>query len=208
MSRSDIADRLAKIKSIGMFPPDIRIHELSAGGVSEYMEEWSAKGKENVARSVKETIGGRLVEIRQDALDNNVREELEDVLALYRAAIVSYILQSASLTGFPVKQDFSGYVLGSLENLFDTLKVDALVVVKGSDHISTGGRKTLGFIGALAGIYFLPGNAAMDLGLIDRSGAILWYKIVVNPYNNDFREPEGAAKNTAEMLSGFPGWKP
>ena len=208
MSRSDISSRLPGIHAIGMLSPDIRIYEFSAGGVREYKEDWSAKGKENVTKSLQESFGGRLIEIRQDALDNNVREELEEVLALYRSAIASYTAQSDAQNGFPVKRDFSEYVLGPLENLFTALKVDALVVVKGFDEISTGGRKALAVVGALAGVVLRPGITGLEFGVIDRGGAILWYRFEGSLYGNDFREPEGAAKITSETLTGYPGLKP
>lgn len=210
-SRSDLADRLYGIRSIGLIPPSVRIFEISAGGVREYKEDWSAKGKENLTKSLQDHFQEKLFVIKTDTLDNNVKADLDDVLALYRMVIGSYLLQFDSEQGFPVKQDFSEYVLGPLDNLFDALNVDALVIVKGVDEISTAGRKTMIAVGMLAAIALgtggvpHPGVAGMDIGFIDRSGAVLWYKLG-GLSGNDFRDPKGASKITEEILFDFPGF--
>ncbi|MBI5576412.1 MAG: hypothetical protein HY896_08615 [Deltaproteobacteria bacterium] len=208
LSRPDIADRLSGINTFGMIYPEIRIYEMSAGGVREYMDDWSAKGKENVAKFLKDAFGDRLAERRKEVLDNAVRDELEEVIALYEVAIASYFQQAAPINGFPEKRGFSAYELGPLDNLFASLGVDGLIVVKGVDVISTGGRKTLAVIGAMAGIGLPLGFTGMDIGFIDRSGGILWFNSKGSVVGNDFREPEEAAKITGETLSGFPGLKP
>ncbi len=208
MSRPDLSVRLSGIRTVGMVSPDIRIYEMSAGGVTEYKEDWSTKGKENVAKSLHDRFRGMLVEIRRDSLDNAVREELEDVHAVLEAAAGSYFVQSDAGNGFPVKRSPSDYVVGDLGRLFASLKVDALLVVEGRDAISTGGRKALATFGVLVGIALQPGVTVMNIGIVDRSGAILWYRSCSSVSGGDFRDPAGAAKLSDEVLSGFPGFKP
>ncbi len=208
LSHPEVAARLSNVKAIGLAPPDIRIYELSAGGVSEIKEDWSAKAKENVTRSLLERFPGKLVEVKKDALEKSVREDMDDVLALYKIVVGSYITHAEGPNAFPVKRDVSAYALGSLESLFAALKVDALLVVYGSDRISTGGRKALAVLGMVGGVVLAPGVTVMNVGLVDKSGSVLWFNSKGSVVGGDFREQEGAAKFTGETLSGFPGLPP
>lgn len=208
LSHPDLAARMSNVKAIGLVTPDVRIYELTAGGVSEIKEDWSARAKENVTRSLLERFPGKLVEVKKDALETSVREDMEDVLALYSIVVGSYIVHAEGPNAFPVKRDVSAYTLGSLEGLFAALKVDALLVVYGSDRISTGGRKALTVLGMVGGVLLTPGVTVMNIGLLDKSGSVLWYNSKGSVVGGDFREPEGAAKFTGETLTGFPGLPP
>lgn len=205
VTHAEMAARMETIKTIGLLPPEIRIYELSAGGISELKEDWTALGKENVTRAMVEKFGGRLIEIRMESLDNASRTELEEIRSLYRHVALSFLNHTEGPDAFPGKKERFDYSLGPMEKLLAELKVDALLFVGGVDRISTGGRKALAALGIIGGVVFLPGGTGLSIGLADGTGSILWYRFQGSAFGGDFREPEGAVKFTEGTLSGFPG---
>lgn len=204
-THKELAARMEKISTIGLLPPDIRVYEFSAGGVTELKEDWTAAGKANVARAISEALGARLVEIRVESLDNAVKAELEEVRNLYPYVEASFLAHVEGPDAFPGRKENFDYTLGPMEKLLADLKVDALLFVSGRERISTGGRKALATIGLLGGVVFMPGGTGMDVGLADGTGQILWYRFQGSAFGGGFREMEGAKAFTAETLSGFPG---
>lgn len=205
-THKELAARIEKMKTIGLLPPEIRIYELSAGGISELKEDWTALGKENVTRAMLEKFNGKLVEIPVDSLDNAVKAELEEVRQLYPYVEVSFLLHVDGPDAFPGKKENFDYTLGPMEKLLSALKVDALLFVSGRERVSTGGRKAVAALGLLGGVVFAPGGTGMDIGLADGTGQILWYRFQGSAFGGGFREMEGAKAFTAETLSGFPGF--
>lgn len=81
--------RSRDIKTAGLISPDIKIYELTAGGLRELKDDWCAKGKENVQRAVIECLREKPLEIKPISIDKEMEEEVEEIYALYRAVSAS-----------------------------------------------------------------------------------------------------------------------
>lgn len=204
--------RSKTIKTVGMFPPDIKIYQLTAGDVRELMDDWCAKGKENVTKSIVEGFKEKPIQLKSLTLDEESKEEIEDIVALYEAVSVSIYLHTYSPAFlFPEKQKNFDYSIGSVEEVLKKCKADALIFVYGSCEISTGGRQALMATGILltgvTGVYVGPraGITTISVALIDKSGSILWYSVKSDKgsWGYDLRNPESAEKLVKSILSDF-----
>lgn len=200
----DLPSHLASIHTVGLVPSEIQIYELSAGGVLERRDDWSAAGRANVTRGILGAFEERKIAVKSLQVGENRKEEMDDIKALYRAVVMSVLLHSDGPNAFPAEQQRFDFTLGPLEALLDEFGVDALVFVYGSDEISTGGRKTLAVLGLVGGVVLRPGISVLGIGLVDRSGKVLWFHSKASPGMVDFRDPESASKFTQELLSAFP----
>jgi hypothetical protein len=174
--------RSEKIKLLGLFPPDIKVIEFTAGGVQELRDDWSAQGKEKILSMLIEGLEKKGIQSEILSIGDDSKEEMEDILALYRAVsksidlhvygsyvspgIMSYFDYSMSKSIglyaygpyiFPEKKSNFNYSIGSIEKILKEYNSDALIIVYGKDEQSTKSRKVLqftsSFISALMGVY-------------------------------------------------------
>jgi hypothetical protein len=152
--------RALRIKTPGLIAPDVKVCELTAGGVREFRDDWGAAGKQNVAGALAECLDEQACRVKTCVAGKGIEEELEDIEALYRAVSQSIQTHTYGPHLFPEKQMNFVYSVGSIEDLLQRLEADALIFVYGYDEISTAGRKALTVlgvaIGAVTGVLVLP----------------------------------------------------
>jgi len=194
-----------------LIPPDIKIYELSAGGVEELIDEWSAKGKENVTKSIIDELSDKEVEIKTASLDEELKGELEEVQALYMAVHNSILLHTYNTNNlFPDKQKNFDYSIGPIDKILQKFNSDSLIFAYGYDQISTGGRKALMvlgmLLGAATGVYVAPsyGVTAVSVALVDSSGTVLWYNVNANAGSFDLRDEKSCRSLVKGLLRDFP----
>lgn len=104
-THQELEMRAKNIKTAGLAPPVTKIYELTAGGVRELKDDWSAHGKQNVTRTIIESFKGKPMEIKMLTIDKDIEEEIEDVRALYEAVSTSILQHTYGETSlFPEKQ--------------------------------------------------------------------------------------------------------
>lgn len=213
----DLTDRARQIKIIALARPDVKIYEVSAGGLHDLRDEWSEKGRENVAKALLAHFSGSSVEIRLLEPDGDTEQELKEVQALFEAVSTSIILHTYSAQNdaniFPHKVKNFDYSVGSLETLLRKSGADALLLLSGVDEVATGGKKALNVLGAVTGVAVgaLTGVAIMPrmegtvlrVALADRNGAILWYSIY--RAGSDLQDPNSSSDFVNDALTDFPG---
>lgn len=197
-----------------LIPPDIKVYELTAGGVQELRDDWCSTGKENALKLLIEAFKEKQIEIKMIPIDKDIEEELEDIQALYRAVSISILLHTYNQNFlFPEKQKNFDYSIGPIDKILHKYNADSLIFVYGSDEISTGGRKALTtagiIIGAFTGVVITPraGITALSVALVDPAGTILWYSIKGSQGEHDLRDYESTANLVKAILSDFPGLK-
>ena len=203
-------DRRARaVRVVGLLPPDIKIYELSAGGVTELRDEWSAAGRDAVVQGLTEVFTERGIAIKPLAIDKDQQRTVDDVTVLYRAVSSSIIEHTYKEHPFHTKLEHFEYSVGALDTLLQKSQADALVIVYGVDEISTNGRKALRGVGLVLGAVtgqpvVSSGMTALNIALVDRSGTVLWYKIAGDSGGFDLRDGKSAKSFVQRLVADFP----
>jgi hypothetical protein len=205
-------------RKVLLLPVEIRVHEVSAGGIAEKVDAWSATASSNAVRYVTHLAVGRgafeLVE--PPALSPEHKAQLDQHIALYEAVAGSAYLARASSVGvWRERASNFDYTLGpGLEPLAEHTGIDAAMIVIGSDYISTAGRKAamvMGvLVGALAGVAFVPqgGISFVSVGVVDmRTGNLLWFGTDQSSAT-DFRNERDLHDMLDRMFQTYPGLAP
>ena len=87
----DLDRRVKTVRVLSALPPDIKIYELTAGGVQDLRDDWSAAGRDAVFKGLTEVFHERGIAVRQLTVDNTMRAPVEDVTVLYRAVSSSIV---------------------------------------------------------------------------------------------------------------------
>ena len=208
-SHPDLTSRTKTVKVLGVLPPDIKIYELSAGGVTELRDDWSATGRETVLSGLADVLNERGVTLKSLTVGREMQAPVDDLTALYRA--VSYSIVEHTYKNFPfqTKLENFDYSVGSVDDLLKKYQSDAFLLVYGIDEISTTGRKALRGVGLVLGSVtgqpvLSQGTTALNVALVDRSGAILWYKIAGQDGGYDLRDPKSARAFVRRLVADFP----
>jgi hypothetical protein len=198
-----------------LLPIDIRVHEISAGGVVEKVDAWTAAANANANRSMHE-IGGqrKLFDLTETpALSASDKEVLDQHVALYE--LVANSADFSRSGPFQVwherARDFD-YTLGpGLKDLAGRSDMEAAVIVIGSDYISSAGRKATMALGVLAaaftGIAVIPqgGTAFVSVGVVElRTGNLLWFS-TNRSQGNDLREQAQVRSVLERLFDEYPG---
>jgi hypothetical protein len=211
---TDFDTVIQNIEAPGLMPPNVKIYELTAGGVQELRDDWSEQGQSNVLNAIEKGFADKNYQIISCEIPEDMEEEVEDILATYRAVSTSIQLHTyPGASQFPEKMKNFDYSLGSIESLLEPFDADAMIFVYGSDEISTGGRKALMavgiLVGAFTGVAVMPrsGITAVSIAIVDPSGRILWYSVKGSAGGQDLRKPESAASLVESILADFPSFE-
>lgn len=210
--RNGSAELLAA-RRILLAPPELRVFEVSAGGVPEPVKAWSDQALPGVIRSLKQELarspGTQFIE--PDGLDAADRATLDLHLAMFRR--VADQIAAVRDSHDPIWKERAGeleFLLGSgMQPLAERTGADAVLFVDGIDFISSTGRRIVFVLSTIlaGGIPVLPlGTAYMQAGLVDlRSGEVLWFGRDYRHARGDLREAETAGALTAGVFRHYPG---
>ena len=84
-ARPDLDARLPRIRSTALVALDVKEYEVSAGGVTELKEEWSAAARGAIRDALATELRSRQIELRVVDPDSDAREEIDDLRALSEA---------------------------------------------------------------------------------------------------------------------------
>lgn len=205
----DLSLTTRDMKTILLLEPNIKISQVSAGGVREQINEWSKLGIENVTQAMINHFNGTPIAIKVLKLDGpgNNSDEIKEILALNDAvswSIVTHTYNEQSL--FPTKKSRFEYSLGSLEAFLKKSGADALLMIRGEDEIATTGKIALNALSVLGGGTGRLERTYMWASLAGKNGDILWFNIKVHGLGSDLRNRESAAGFVADTFDGFPGF--
>jgi len=173
-------------KKVLLLPTDVRVHEISMGGVVEKVDSWSEEASGHVLQDLRQRTGAAGVFELADppALSDEERALLDQHAALYEAVAGSAFLARASpIAAWRARGQEFDYTLGpGLKELAEKTGLDAALIVIGTDHISSAGRKAAMVMGtvlaAALGVVVVPqgGVAFLSAGVVDlRTGDLLWF---------------------------------
>ena len=201
-----------------LLPADIRVHEISAGGVVEKVDDWTISASNHAMKSVREIAGSKsLFEPKEvPALAEAEKHVLDQHLALYELVAASADLsKSGPFAPWRERAKTFDYTLGpGLRELAERSDLDAAVIVIGSDYISSGGRKATMALGilaaALTGVAVIPvgGTAYVSVGVVDlRSGNLLWFA-TNRGQTDDLRQEQQVRAVLDKLFIDYPGATP
>ena len=215
-SHPQLAEKIETTKRIMVIPLKTEVHQISAGGVTEKMDEWSSMARRNVMAAIQDEFSRKplifVKNFEETLLSEDQKSNLEETAALFEAVNYSVIMHTYG----PPEQRFSDkvqnfdYSLG-LEVKELARDTDALLFVSCSDQIATGGRKALQagsiILGALVGVQVTPlyGLTTVSIALVDaNTGSILWYTYHGSRGANDLRNPINTTTLIKLLLKDLP----
>ena len=201
-----------------LLPADIRVHEISAGGVVEKVDDWTISASNHAMKSVREIAGSKnLFEPKEvPALADSDKQVLDQHLALYELVAASAdFSKSGPFAPWRERAKNFDYTLGpGLRELAERSDLDAAVIVIGSDYISSSGRKATMALGilaaALTGVAVIPvgGTAYVSVGVVDlKSGNLLWFA-TSRGQTDDLRQEQQVRAVLEKLFTGYPGASP
>ena len=209
-------EKLDAAKSVTVVPLRADVYQITAGGVEEKMDDWSAMARSNVMTAVNEELAVKpmiLVKpLEESLLSQDQKANLEQTKALFGAVNYSIIVHTYGLPEqrFVDKVKNFDYSLGAevQELAQDT---DTLLVISASDQIATAGRKAVQagsmILGALVGMSVTPNYGATNLcmALVDaETGEILWYNRHGSRGDHDLRDPINTTDLVKQLMRDFP----
>jgi hypothetical protein len=206
-------------RKVLLMPPNITVHELSAGGVAEKVDEWTRAANQaatEVAREM-ESSGQHFHLVETPPMDADDEVLLEQYGALYELVMLSaYVAQQSPFTAWQERAKSFDYTLGpGLAQLREHTQADGALFIVGTDYISTAGRKAamvMGvLLGAATGVYAGPSGAPtfLSVGVVDlRTGNVAWFATEFQVGNRDLRKKGDVDSMVRELFAKYPSAAP
>lgn len=198
-------------KRILLLPPEVRMQEVSAGGIAETVEAWSIKANENLIAALKQEVQQKqMFEIvDMPTLSEAEQEILDQHVAMYEVvannAYQFGLLRDGSWTE---RAKDLNYTIGpGLEFLARETGADAALFLVGIDSVSTTGRRVLFVVTTIMfGLPVIPpGFSYVAAGLVDlHTGKLLWQSYDYGIGRLDLREFDDVQSLTASVLGTYP----
>lgn len=202
-------------RTIAVMPPDVKMYQLTAGGIPELIDEWSDSTKAELLSCIREELNSmRSVNpsfIDDKTLSEEDRDFIKEQNGLYSAvggSIIWHTYTQGSI--FKHKMDNFDYTLGSeLSKISDITNADALLFCTARNYIWTAGRTSTQvfatLFGALTGVVFIlpSGPELLAVSLIDaKTGDVIWFHYI--PMQGDLRKKEVCKEKVAKLFSSLP----
>lgn len=223
-AQNSISKEINGVKRIAVLPPRMDVYELRAGSSRLRISEWSEQAKDNLLAALVQEFKARNesgvegVVIRDDELSENQKTELEQTNLLFDAVAASIARHVFGPEPFDHKVSDFQYSLGRETQKLNLKAADALLFVRGFDHISTAGRVGLQMAslvvaaaaGAYSGVLLMPpmgqvGTAGLMFTLVDaKTGDLLWFGSDGGAAGTDLRKSTSSAALTNSIFRKFP----
>ncbi len=197
-------------QKVVVLPVDIEVVEVTAGGVSEEVPDWSAEARKSVVKSLSAAIrdDGTLKEVNAPRLSGKTSAMVDEHLALYKL-----VVDTASSTNWKHKARRFDYSIGpGLRKLRKKSGADVAVMVYGRDRVSTTGRKAkaiagnIPFVNMFTGAPPELGYSFIHIGMIDlRTGDVLWMNSEYREGASNLRNYEDADEIVGAIFDWYPG---
>jgi hypothetical protein len=206
-------DRLLP-KRVLLLPAEIRVHEISAGGVIEKVDAWSEQASAHVLADLRaRTASGQPFQlVEMPSLNAEDKANLDQHAALYEVvAGTAFMAKSGHQVWRERTKEFDYTIGPGLKALADDAAIDAALITIGTDYISSSGRKAAMVMGAivtvLSGVIAAPagGMAYLSVGIVDlRTGDLLWYD-TARSQSVSLRDKESVHAMLSGMFATYPG---
>jgi hypothetical protein len=197
-------------KKVVVLPIDIKVVEVTAGGVEEKVPDWSDEASRSVFKAVSAAIARQAgtKEITPPQFSGASAANVDEHLALYKL-----VVNTAAKIPWQHKAKRFDYGIGSgLRAVAQQTGADAAIMVYGRDYASTAGRKARAVAGhiPIVNIFTGPapqlGHSFIHVGVVDlRTGDLLWMNSEYRQGSTNLRDPNDAAKMVDAVFDWYPG---
>jgi hypothetical protein len=191
--RYGVREARDQFKTVVILPIDAEVSELSAGGLTEKRDDWTAQVAAHLNAIVSARHAYKTVRTWEPEHSAELQAELDDARAVFRAITINQLVHSY-LPGMPRVDAVHGslvYQVGAIDKLLDAQQADAALLLFVRDDYATAGRKGLVFLGSLAGLPVRGGVTLASAALVTRDGRLLWMNVHA-AQKGDLRTREGA----------------
>jgi hypothetical protein len=207
-------------KRVLLVPPDIRVHEVSAGGQVEKVDEWTQQASRNALAGLRRLATSKqlfeLVEAPElSAQDKTILDQHASLYLLVAGSAEG--ARRSQIAAWRERAKTFDYTLGTgMSALAERVHADSVLFLVGTDYISSSGRKAMiGFamvLGALGGAVVVPqaNPAVLSVGLADlRTGDLEWFALEIRSGEvADLRNETSVNAMLEAMFKTYPGVKP
>jgi hypothetical protein len=196
-------------KKVVVIPVSVKVYEVTAGGVTEEVPDWSAEASASVFKAVSAALAKNagMQEISMLRLSPAETAVIDEHMALYKL-----VVNTASRIDLKHKYKRFDYGIGpGLAALLSKTGADAVVMVYGNDYASTAGRKTKAVFGKIPIVNIFTGgevelgHSYVHIGLIDlKTGDLLWMNSKFRDDSSNLREFEDAQSIVGEIFKWYP----
>src|SRR3990172_9078406 len=100
-THAEFESRSKDVKTAGLLSPDIKVYQLTAGGMRELKDDWCAKGRENVQEALIQCLRETPLKMKPITIEKKFEEEMQDIYALYKAVNASILSHTYGNFTFP-----------------------------------------------------------------------------------------------------------
>jgi len=204
-----------KIKKICLIS-QIKVYQLTAGGIREYREDYTRQAKKNIEKAIKIEIKEKLNSVVL-LLPNSTAPDKEEILKEL-SILYSYIQRGIYFNHFYKKQKVQKVIdsfnypnLREFKDIFQEVGTNYFLFFWGVDNISTGGRIALQvatmLIASAVGVSVHPnmGISIMNVSLVNvDTGRLLWNVRLGAEGICDFRKYENVKHNIHSLFDNLP----
>jgi hypothetical protein len=201
-----------------LLPAEVRVHEISTGGVVEQVDAWSTTASGHADAFVRALAAekGAFELVESPALSPQQEAVLDQHIALYdQVAGSAYIARASMFPAWRERAKTFDYTLGpGLKPLADKTGIEAAMIISGSDYISSAGRKAAMVMGTIVaaalGVVVVPqgGTSFISVGVVDlRTGDLLWFG-TDQSQATDLRNESDLKKMLDGLFQTYPGLTP
>lgn len=197
-------------KKVVVIPASVNVYEVTAGGVTEEVPEWSEEAGKNIFASLSGAIlqDPSMEEVALPRLSNEESAIMDEHMALYKL-----VVNTASDIDLEHKYARFDYSIGpGLAMLQRKSGADAALMVYGRDYASTAGRKAKAVLGNIPIINIFTGPAPqlghsfIHVGMVDlRTGDLLWMNSEFRDGGSNLRALNDAKDIIGSIFKWYPG---
>lgn len=199
-------------KKVVVIPVSVKVFEVTAGGVTEEVPDWSAEASSSVFKAVSAALAksAGMQEIPMLRLSAAETAIIDEHMALYQLVANASHGLGQHMVHKVRRFDFG--IGPGLASLLSKTGADAVLMVYGRDYASTAGRKTKAVLGKIPIVNIFTGgevqlgHSFVHIGLIDlKTGDLLWMNSKYRDGSSNLRESEDAQDIVGEIFKWYPG---
>lgn len=162
----DFIQRTKTVKKIGIILAGSYVFEIGVGNTKELNIEWSNQAANNLVKVSADQLNLAGYKTTLLKTDNNTKVVVNAFNSIQRDNLTRYVYSARKIDA-PMSS--------ALTELLNKEGLDALVLIRGIDHVSSSGRQALKVAAAILGTGVSSGVAHIELAMVDRSPAFIYY---------------------------------